>query len=153
MIKKGKHERLLREEPPSDLFMMPANRVTALMNDGEGTAAAVAELTEDGVSGEEIFVLCGETGVEQLDITGRHRGLRDRLYQFGQAYGRTPDWARERIREHLESGGLAIVVPADEEAKPRVAEILTRHGGFEMAHFGGLHWEQLGGVAPKNDQG
>jgi hypothetical protein len=45
MSSQGEQERLFRE-PPSDLFAMPTNRVTALMNDGEGTAAAVAELVE-----------------------------------------------------------------------------------------------------------
>jgi hypothetical protein len=127
---------------------MPTNRVTALMNDGEGTAAAVAELVEGGLPEEEIFVLCGVTGLERLDLAGRHHSLRDRLYLFGRSYGRTPEWLREAIGEHLESGGLAIIVPADEDEKPRVAQILARHGGFEMAHFGRMHWEELGSVTP-----
>jgi hypothetical protein len=55
---------------------------------------------------------------------------------------------REAIGEHLESGGLAIIVPADEDEKPRVAQSLVRHGGFEMAHFGRMHWEELGSVTP-----
>jgi hypothetical protein len=76
MSSQGEQERLFRE-PPSDLFTMPTNRVTALMNDGEGTAAAVAELIEGGLPEEQIFVLCGVTGLERLDLAGRHhsRGI------------------------------------------------------------------------------
>ena len=131
--------------------MMPVNRITALMNDGEGTVAAVAELVGEGLSEEEIFVLCGPAGLDQLDIAGHHHSLGDRLFEFGRVYGRSPDWLCERIHDHLESGGLAIVVPADEHAKPHVAEILGRHGGFEMAHFGRLHWEQLGPATPRDN--
>jgi hypothetical protein len=144
---RGGYESQLRPLP-GDFLTMPANRITALMLDGQGTAEAVAELVEEGVPLEEIFVLCGPAGLQQLDVNGSHRSLRTRLFDLGHTYGHTPDWLRERMSEHIESGGLAIVVPATEEAKPHVADILGKHGGFEMAHFGRAHWEALGAVAP-----
>lgn len=145
----GKPQPILHE-PPGDLFMMPANSVTALMTDGDGTAAAVVELAGEGLSEEEIFVLCGPAGLDLLDTGERHHHLRERLFDFRRMYGRTPTWLAERIHDHLESGGLAMVVHADEDAKPHVAEILGRNGGSEMAHFGRLHWEQLGSGTPND---
>lgn len=143
----GGEPRPVLQEPPDGLFMMPANTVTALMTDGDGTTAAIAELVGQGLSEEEIFVLCGPMGLDLLDTAERHHDLGKHLFEFGRAYGRTPVWLRDRIHEHLESGGLAIVVPADEGAKPQVVETLSRNGGFEMAHFGRMHWEQLGAAA------
>jgi hypothetical protein len=150
MTSQNEQEGFLLQEAHEDLFAMPANRVTALMTDGEGTATAVAELMALGLPEEEIFVLCGEQGLERLKTSGHHHSLKSRLYQYGRAYGRTPDWLRERLGEHIESGGLAILVPADEEAKSQVVAILARNGGFEMAHFGRLHWERVGSALPKD---
>lgn len=130
-------------EPPDDVLGYPANRVIAVMDDPDEVAAAVEELSESGFPREELFVLCGRGGAERLDPSGRHHGLVGRLYRFAQHLGEEHEqW--ERYAEHMEAGGLMIVVPAGDENKRVAAGILGNHGGHEMVHYGTSQWVPLG---------
>jgi hypothetical protein len=130
-------------EPPDGLLKPSANSVIAFLDEPDQAHAAVQDLVAQGFDGESIYVLCGPKGAERLDVSGRHHGLRGRVYRLLEWLG------DERVgllqaRDHLAAGGLVISVPADEGQKSTAARILGNHGGHDMAHFGRGHWEPLG---------
>jgi hypothetical protein len=112
------------------------------MDSPDEVAAAIEELAQEGFERDQIFVLCGPKGAERLDVSGRHHGLRGRLYRFAEHFGGEREHLA-RNAEHLGAGGLTISVPADEEKKSTVARILGRNGGHEMTHYGKGHWEHI----------
>jgi hypothetical protein len=60
--------------PPVDVPTSPVNRVIAVMDDPDEVASAIGHLVEVGYEREQIFVLCGPSGAERLDLSGRHHG-------------------------------------------------------------------------------
>lgn len=129
--------------PPEGLVTYPTNRVRALMDDPDATTAAFEELVQAGFEGDDIVVLCGPGGAKRLDVSGRHHGLAGRLYRWIERLG---DEHEELLAagEHLEGGGLVMLVPADDDSKDDAARILKSHGGHRLVHFGKGHWESLG---------
>jgi hypothetical protein len=105
--------------------------------------AAVEDLVQAGFERTDIFVLAGPLGAERLDVTGRHHGLRGRIYRFIEHLG---DEYEQLVvaAEHLKAGGLLVMVPADDDNKVAAARILKEHGGDRLIHFGKGHWESLG---------
>ncbi len=131
------------KEPPAGLLTAPINRVTALMDDPDEAVAAMEDLVQAGFQRDQIFVLCGPKGAERMDVSGKHHGLRGRLYRFVErALGELGDVVAGRA-EHMAGGGLWMSVPATEDQKSRVADILGRHGGHGMLHHGKFHWVEL----------
>jgi hypothetical protein len=130
-------------EPPEGLVKPQHDSVVAFIDDPDQVEAAMEELVEQGFDRDRIWVLCGTKGAERLDVSGRHNGLRGRVY-------RLIEWMSDekgilfRARDHLAAGGLVVSVPADEDQKASAARILRGHGGHGMAHFGQDHWEPLG---------
>ena len=131
-------------EPPEGLLTAPENRVMAHMDAPEGVAAAMGDLAEAGFDREEIFVLCGAEGAERLDVSGRHHGLKGRIYRIVEWIGDEREMVLVPMQEHLAAGGLVVSVPADDDTKATAAQILGDHGGHAMVHFGKGHWEPVG---------
>jgi len=130
-------------EPPDGLLKAPQNRVLAHMDDPQAVTAALEALASAGFDRDDMHVLCGPKGAERLDVSGRDHGLKGRVYRLVE---RISD-EREQLlglEQHLNSGGLALTVPADDDAKGSVARIVGSHGGHDMAHFAKGHWERLG---------
>lgn len=131
-------------EPPAGLLTYPYDRVKALLDKADDAQAAIEELAEAGFDRERIYLLCGPEGARRLDVTGRHHGLRGRVYRFMERFADDVGENLQRSAEHLQAGGLWITVPADPEDKVTAAEILARHGGHDMVHYGKGHHERLG---------
>jgi hypothetical protein len=131
-------------EPPEGLLKAPENSVVAHLDGPDNAQAAIEELTADGFQRDQIYVLCGAKGAERLDVSGRHHGLRGRVYRLIEWMGDEKGLLL-RSRDHLAAGGLVMAVPADDSRKAAAASILGRHGGHDMVHFGRGHWEPLGG--------
>ncbi len=143
MVEDTHDPRLELHEPPNELLTYPYDRVKALMDSPDDVVAAIEELADAGFEREKIFVLCGPPGAARLDISGRHHGLRGRIYRLVEQLGD----AREDLEQsahHLKAGGFLVTVPADDESMSTVAEILGRHGGHDMIHYGQWHYEHLG---------
>jgi hypothetical protein len=130
-------------EPPDGLVKPTANSVIAFLDEPDQAEAAVQDLTAQGFDRDSIYVLCGPKGAERLDVSGRHHGLRGRVYRLLEWLG-DEKGGLLRARDHLEAGGLVISVSADEGQRSTVARLLGSHGGHDMAHFGRDHWEPLG---------
>jgi hypothetical protein len=137
-------EGLAFPEPPEGLLKAPEDSVVALLDGPDEAEAAIGELTAEGFERDRIYVLCGPKGAERLDVSGRHHGLRGRIYRLVEWIGDEKELLL-RSRDHLAAGGLVMTVPADDSRKGAAARILGRHGAHDMAHFGRDHWEPLGG--------
>ena len=117
--------------------------VVALLDGPDEAHAALEELVGAGFARDRISVLCGPKGAERLDVSGRHHGLRGRIYRLIEWIGDERELL-VRSGDHLAAGGLLIIVPVDDDQKSSAARILGAHGGHGMAHFGKGHWESLG---------
>ncbi len=136
-------EELAFPEPSEGIVKPEEDSVVAFLDAPDQVVAAMEELVEQGFERDRIWVLCGAKGAERLDVSGRHHGLRGRVYRF-------VEWMSDekgilfRARDHLEAGGLVLSVPADEDRKSSAARVLGDNGAHGMAHFGRDHWEPLG---------
>jgi hypothetical protein len=142
-VDEQRDEELHFPDPPEGLLSYPTNRVGAQMDDPDEVAAAIEELVQAGFERSDMYVLAGPEGAERLDVTGRHHGLRGRLYRFIEHLGDEHE-ALVDAAEHLSAGGLLIMVPADDDNRDAAARILKSHGGHRVLHFGKAHWESLG---------
>jgi len=136
-------------EPPEGLVKPDEDSVVAFLGEPDQAQAAMDELVAQGFDRDSIWVLCGPTGAERLDVSGRQHGLRGRVYRLIEWMG-DEKGILFRARDHLSAGGLVMSVPADEEKKATAARILGAHGATRMAHFGPDHWEPLGPEQPSD---
>jgi hypothetical protein len=130
-------------EFPAGLVTPEDDSVVAFLDEPAQAESALEQLVAEGFDRERIYVLCGQKGVERLDVSGREHGLRGRVYRLVEWMG-DEKGILFRARDHLSGGGLVMSVPADEERKAVAARILRAHGAHGMAHFGRNHWEALG---------
>ncbi|MGH2688179.1 MAG: hypothetical protein ACRDKW_05160 [Actinomycetota bacterium] len=131
-------------EPPAGLLTYPYDRIKTLIDSPDDALAAIEELAAAGWQREQIYVLCGAEGATRLDVTGRHHGLRGRVYRFMERFADDVGENLERSAAHLQAGGLWMTVPATDEDKEKVVEILARHGAHDLVHYGRGHHERLG---------
>jgi hypothetical protein len=130
-------------DPAAEYFTHAENRILAVFDDPDAVTAAIDDLVQVGLEAEQIFVLSGPKGAESLDLSGRHHGLRGRLYRLAAMLG--DEWEKlDYYKESLEQGALLISVPADEEHASAVAEVLRSRGAHEMTHYDKGHFESLG---------
>lgn len=129
--------------PPDDFLTYRPHRLVALLDDPESVQEAIQDLAEAGFSAEEIHVLSGPEGAEKLDVTGRHHGLRGRIYRLVEhVLGDEHHWLHEHT-EHIARGGYGVAVSAREENRHDASEILARHGAHDAAYFDEWHWHRL----------
>ena len=136
-------EELSFPEPPEGLVKPEEDSVVAFLDEPDQVEAAMEQLIAEGFDNDRIYILCGTEGAQRLDVSGKHHGLKGRVY-------RLVEWMSDekgilfRARDHLEAGGLVMSVPAAEGEKADAARILGAHGAHGMAHFGRDHWKPLG---------
>ena len=128
--------------PPDDLLTYNVDRVISILDDPQSVQGAIDELVKAGFPANDIYVLSGPEGAARLDLSGKHHGLRGRIYRFVERLGDERPWL-EHHSTLMKRGGFGVSLPADQEGKASAAEILTRHGGRHTAYFGKGHWETL----------
>jgi hypothetical protein len=134
----------LREPPKGFLTDGDVDRVLAVLDDPTQVTEAIEDLAHEGFDPEEIVVLSGPEGAARLEASDHKHGLLGRLSRFAElVLGDEPE-ERERYEQELAAGRLLVAVPAGEDLKAKVAEVLGRHGAHDMEHFGKYHDEPLG---------
>lgn len=142
-------EELSFPEPPDGLVTPEDDSVIAFLDEPEQVEAAMEQLVEEGFDSDRIYVLCGAEGAKRLDVSGKHHGLRGRVYRLIEWMG-DEKGLLFRARDHLRSGGLVVSVPADEDQHVEAARILGAHGAHGMAHFGPDTWKPIGATDTNN---
>ena len=128
---------------PDDFLTYRPNTVIALFDDPDSVQEAIGDLHERGISREDMHVLCGSEGAERLDVTGRHHGLRGRIYRLVEHVLGDEHQLLHEHSDHLARGGYGLAVGADEQSRYAVSDILGRHGGHDAAYFDELHWHPM----------
>jgi hypothetical protein len=128
--------------PPEEFLTYKNNRIISIIDDPGSVQSAIDELVQAGVPEEDIYVLSGPEGAARLDLSGKHHGLRGRIYRFLEHLGDERQWL-EHHGALIERGAFGVSLPADDESKASAAEILARHGGRDTAYFGKWHWETM----------
>lgn len=130
-------------EAPDGFTKFKSNSIVALLDEPDQLEAAVKALAEAGFDPQQVTVLCGQKGAERLDISGRHHGLKGRIYRLMEWLSDDQE-LRFAARDHLASGGYAVSAPARDDQTATATRILAAHGGHGIVHFGRAHFETRG---------
>jgi hypothetical protein len=139
----GSSERADFPAPPEDFLTYRSHRLVALFDDPDAVQDAIKDLVEAGFSMKDINVLSGPEGAAKLDVTGRHHGLRGRIYRFVEhVAGDEHEWLHEHS-DQIARGRYGVAVSAGEESKYEASTILARGGAHDAAYFDQLHWHRM----------
>jgi hypothetical protein len=127
----------------TDRRLFPYNSVVGVIDDPTDLEAAVEELVASGFDESDVNVLCGESGVRQIDAKGKRKGLLARLFRIVDALGEEREHTAHHVKD-LESGHFVVVVDApDETTKARARDGLAAHGGHFINYYSRLSTENL----------
>ena len=130
--------------PAPELLRTPSHRVIAALPGPDEATASLLDLSEAGFAREDIYAICGEVGVQRLDPSGKHHGLRGRLIRAVENVSSADDTLFEYAND-LAAGAVLVSVPAlDDQAQSRAAHILRDHGASRMRYFGTATITELG---------
>jgi hypothetical protein len=126
---------LATEDAPTSMGLFyPEGHILAVIDDRREAERAVQTLRESGVPAEDIELMDGAWFTESIHDIREHRNPLERLLAFLAVE------EREFIQAYVEESeaGHSIVVVQAEQADicERVAEVLARHGGRELRHYG-----------------
>lgn len=116
----------------------PVNDVLAVLDTRDELAAAILELTAEGVRDSEVQVTCGSEQADALrDSTGRG-GLAGLAIRIADQLGiQNPEMeTKAKYEQAMRDGRYVLRVPAPtDEHKARVVEVLNRHGAHGVGYF------------------
>ena len=122
----------------------PTNRLMAVFDDPAQAAAPLAELKAGGLPARDLEILRGPEGADRMDGTGRSGAgsvesvvgsistLMDQLVDFAHCEAALRD-----------GRGVVMVRVAGNERKAAALDILRRHGGHFINHYGRFATEEL----------
>jgi hypothetical protein len=122
----------------------PTNRLLLVLDDPAAAPAALRDLAEIGVRPEDVSVLVGKQGVEQLHRLGGSRGLLGRLVRMFQfmSMDQMPDFVMYEAA--LEDGRAVVAArPRNRAQMLAIRDVLARHGGHFANWFGRFSTEEL----------
>ena len=124
----------------SNFIYEPKDSVIGVFDTPEKLQATIEDLNQAGFSSDNdgIAVLCGEEGVQQIDLTGKRHGLLARIVRTVQNLANELDYAVEVVKE-MEAGRYVLRVHADtHETREQVKGIFEAHQAHHISLFGKL---------------
>lgn len=119
---------LLNED--GDLLNYPDNSVIGIVDKYPDARATLKDLTDAGFAEDEIGILCGKIGAEEVDAEGTEHGVLGKIARVIREFGDVDNPQKERHEHELREGHFMIAVRAEEENKRNQAlNILKSHGG------------------------
>jgi hypothetical protein len=131
-----------------ELLVYPTDKVVGVVEDAVRLDALRDDLSQAGVTSDQIEVLCGESGAERLDPDGEDSGpIASVIRTVQKALGEEAT-RLEQLNAAVESGAYVVQValPEDgdeDEAKRRIGRILHEGGARNVAFYGSLAVEEL----------
>jgi hypothetical protein len=123
--------------------LFPYNSVVGIIDDPSELEAAVQDLIASGFAESDVNVLCGDSGVRQIDAKGKRKGLLARLFRIVDALGTEREHTSRHVQE-LESGHFVVVIQSPgESAKERARDSLEAHGAHFINYYTRLTTENL----------
>ena len=122
----------------------PTDSLLAVVPDPERAAAAAAAVKASGIPDKDITILRGDEGASRFDPTGAVHGVFTRLRRLVSfaVMDQLPDmaWYDAAVR----SGQAVVMVRVRGEAlKATVVDVLRRHGGHFINHYGRFATEEI----------
>lgn len=131
--------------PSSGRFIgYPTDHLLAAFRDAAAAVAAAAEIVAAGIPTEAVSVLRGEEGADRLDGTGAANGLlarARRLVSF-TLMDQLPDMAMYE-RAVRDGGAVVMIRVRGGQRQAVVTDILRRHGGHFINHYGRFATEEI----------
>jgi hypothetical protein len=115
--------------------LFPYNSVVGIIDDPSELEAAVQHLIANGFAEADVNVLCGASGVGQIDAKGKRKGVLARLFRIVDALGTEREHTTRHMQE-LESGHFVVVVNSpDETTKERARDGLAAYGADFINYY------------------
>jgi hypothetical protein len=122
----------------------PTNRLLMVIDEPERARDAVRELLAAGFGPDDVAVLVGEKGIEELRRLGGARGVLARLVRMFQfmSMDQMPDFVM--YEASLRDGRAVVAVrPRNRGQMLAARDILARHGGHFANWFGRFATEEV----------
>lgn len=122
----------------------PTDHVLVAFRDPTRASEAAAELVAAGIAADRVTILRGEEGADRLDGTGSANGIlarARRLVSF-TLMDQLPDMAMYE-RAVRDGGAVVMVRVRGDQRTAVVADILRRHGGHFINHYGRFATEEI----------
>jgi hypothetical protein len=122
----------------------PTDHLLAAFRDEAAAVTAAAEIAAAGIPTEAVTVLRGEEGADRLDGTGSANGwlARARRVVSFTMMDQLPDMAMYE-RAVRDGGAVVMVRVRGDQRTAVVADILRRHGGHFINHYGRFATEEI----------
>jgi len=122
----------------------PMQKVVGIFADWSQAQAAISQLAAGGLSREQIGVLAGEKGAQQLDATGERHGFLAQVSRFFQNFADLDAKHIARHEQELLAGHVMVAVDgADEDRREQVRQIMKQNGGYFINYYGKWWVENL----------
>lgn len=118
---------------------VPSNRVTAVFGGRADVLHALQDLRALGFDDSHLEVFIGEKGAETLDLSADHHGINAKLVRNMEAVMiLAAGDSHRRADDALRDGAAMVAVLMDgrEDRRDEVVEILRRHHGWLIRHWG-----------------
>ncbi len=122
----------------------PTDHLLAAFRDPTAAAAAAAEIVAAGIPDGAVTILRGKEGADRLDGTGSANGwlARARRLVSFTLMDQLPDMAMYE-RAVRDGGAVVMVRVRGDQRTAVVADILRRHGGHFINHYGRFATEEI----------
>ncbi len=122
----------------------PTDHLLAAFRDEAAAVTAAAEIVAAGIPTEAVTVLRGEEGADRLDGTGSANGwlARARRLVSFTMMDQLPDMAMYE-RAVRDGGAVVMVRVRGDQRTAVVADIVRRHGGHFINHYGRFATEEI----------
>ena len=123
----------------------PTNKIIGIIDDPTATKTAVRDLRAAGFAADEIEVVMGKEGAQQVDLTGEDHEASIHIVstQKPPAYYDAPVIIK-KVEEEMLAGHYLVGVSAKEtEARERALGILKSNGGHFINFYGRWAAESL----------
>lgn len=134
----------MAKHPTSRFIGYPTDHLLAAFRDPAPAAEAARDLLGVGIETEHVTVLRGDEGADRLDGTGAANGVlarARRLISFTMM-DQLPDMAMYE-RAVRDGGAVVMVRVRGDQRTAVVADILRRHGGHFINHYGRFATEEI----------
>ena len=113
-----------------------SNRVLGVIDDAREADKTVRDLDESGVPDGAVETLCGDSGVERIDVGGEHGNRIAKLIRAVESVNPEGEQLRH-YKDELEQGHCVIDVPVfDEARREQAVQILQAHGAHYINAYG-----------------
>ncbi len=134
----------MAKHPTGRFIGYPTDHLLAAFRDPVAAAEAARDLVAAGITPDRVTVLRGEEGAERLDGTGSANGVLARVRRLVSftMMDQLPDMAMYE-RAVRDGGAVAMVRVRGGQRTAVVADVVRRHGGHFINHYGRFATEEI----------